>query len=355
MSILDRYVIRSVLAAVALVMAVLLVLAALFTFIEQQDDIGIGTYGGADALVFALLNVPQQGYELLPIGALIGAMVGLGTLARGSEFTVMRASGVSVGRIAGAAAVAGLLLAALGVAVGEYLAPPLQQLARQQKAFGKFENVSFAGRGGAWLRDGDLLLNVERQSGAMEYGGMLVFELSPGHELLAIGRATRARPDEADRWRLEDYAESRFAGDYVNGRTASERVLSSSIGGSFLGLTVSDPRGLELRSLWRLMRVYAKNGFDAREQEFAFWSKIARNVAVVFAVLLAVPFMFGSLRASGSGARTVVGLLLGVGFFLLQRLLESGAVVFDLPPMGLAWVPTVLLATIALAMLARVR
>ena len=67
---------------------------------------------------------------------------------------------------------------------------------------------------------------------------------------------------------------------------------------------------------------------------FAFWSRIARTVAIVFAVLLAIPFVLGSLRSSGAGTRTLMGLLLGICFFLLQRLIESGTVVFDLNPLG---------------------
>ena len=52
-----------------------------------------------DALMFTFLNLPEQAFELLPIGALIGALMGLGNLAAGSELVVTRASGVSVWRI----------------------------------------------------------------------------------------------------------------------------------------------------------------------------------------------------------------------------------------------------------------
>jgi lipopolysaccharide export system permease protein len=257
--------------------------------------------------------------------------------------------------VALSAALAGLALMLVAVVVGEYLAPPMQQLARQTKAFSKFKNVSFAGRGGAWVRDGDLLLNVDQQSGAAEFGGMLVFELTRDHELAAMGRATRARALNEGEWQLEDYAESRFAGDYVSGRRASTRVLPSGIGGSFLGLTTSDPKDIGLRSLWRVMQGLAGNGLDARPFEFAFWSRVARTVAIVFAVLLAVPFVFGPLRSSGTGARTMIGLLIGIAFFLAQRMLESGAIVFDAPPMLLAWVPTLCLAFVAVVLVARTR
>ena len=92
MSVLDRYIVRTILGTVALVMAVLLVLGALFVFIDQQSDVGIGHYTALGALWYSLLNLPQQAYELLPITALLGSLLGLGTLARGSELTVMRST-----------------------------------------------------------------------------------------------------------------------------------------------------------------------------------------------------------------------------------------------------------------------
>ena len=56
-----------------------------------------------------------------------------------------------------------------------------------------------------------------------------------------------------------------------------------------------------------------------------------------------MPFVFGSLRAAGSGHASLIGVLIGVIFFFVQRVLESGAVVFDASPMVLAWLPTTVL------------
>lgn len=355
MNTLDRYLLRSIVGAVLLVMAVFLTLGGLFLFIGQQDDIGVGRYTAVDALGFVLLNLPQQAWELMPISALIGTLVGLGALARGSELTVMRAAGLSVWRIARTAAIAGLLLAGAGALLGEVLAPPMQQLARQQKAFAKFDNVSFAGPGGAWVRDGDLLVNVERQSGDAEFGGMMVFELDAEHRLRAFGRAASALADPAGGWKLSQYSESRFDGDRVVASRQPTRALQSNVSAEFVGIAATAPNQLPSATLWRLIQHLQANGLETRETLFSFWSRIARSLAVLFGVLVAVPFVFGSLRAAGSGARTTFGLLIGIGFFLLQNMLESGAVVFDLDPVLLAWVPTGLLALASLVFIARTR
>ena len=125
MSLLDRYIVRAILGPVLLVMSVLLALGALFVFIDQQDDIGTGHYTAASAVWYTLLNLPQQAYQLLPITALIGSLLGLGSLARGSELTVIRATGVSIARLAGSALIAAALLIGAAVLLGEFLAPTL--------------------------------------------------------------------------------------------------------------------------------------------------------------------------------------------------------------------------------------
>jgi len=104
-----------------------------------------------------------------------------------------------------------------------------------------------------------------------------------------------------------------------------------------------------------LINYLQSNSLSAREYLFAFSSRIARTVAILFAVLLAIPFVLGSLRSAGAGTRMLMGLIAGVTLFLLQKLIESGTVVFDLNPVLLAWLPTALLATVTLVLLARAR
>ena len=355
MSILDRYIVRAILEAVLLVMSVLLVLSGLFLFISQQRDIGIGHYTMVDALWFTALNLPQTAYQLLPITALIGSLIGLGALARGSEITVIRATGVSVARLAGAALIAAGLLMGLEAVIGEFVAPQLQEAANQQRVFTQYDTISFGGGTGAWVRDGNVILNVARQSGSRQFGGMQVFKLSPQHQLLSIGRAARATAAGHHRWLLDDYADSRFEGDRVIAHPPGQKVLTSNVTAGFLGFAVQDPEQMTLHSLWNLIGYLHENSLDAGQYVFAFWSRIARTVAIAFSVLLAVPFVLGSMRSAGAGTRTVLGLTIGIGFFLLQRLIESGTVVFHLNPVILAWLPTALLATVTLLLLARAR
>ncbi len=355
MKVVDRYLAATVVTYSGMVLAVLLTLGALFTFITQQDDIGVGNYDAGDALVYSLLTLPQQAFELMPIAVLIGSLLGLGALARGSELVVLRASGVSIMRICVSVALGGVILLATGAFLGEVAAPPLQKFARQQKAFSKYADVSFAGSGAAWVKDGNLMLSVEEQSGDNVFGGIFLFEVE-GTRLVRVARAaTAALAPNGKGWLLYGYTETRFTEEGAETAAAPVQEIETRIDPSFIGLAVSEPRQLPSLALLRLIRHQQENRLESDIYEFAFWSRIARTCAILIVAVLAVPFALGPLRSSGAGGRMVIGVLIGVAFFLLQRTLESGAIVFALDPTLLAWVPTLLLAILTAGLLLRAR
>jgi len=355
MPILGNYIVRTILSYTGLVMLVLLALGALFLLIGQQDDIGTGGYTATQALLFVALSLPSYVFQLLPVGALIGALLGLGNLARGSELVVMRASGVTTARICIWLGAAGLILAVLMVSLGEFVAPPLEKYARQLKVFSKYSEFSFAGNRGTWVRDGDTIVSVEQQSASSRYGGVQVFRFDAGRRLLGVGRAESASLGGENGWQLEGYAETRFE----NGRTEVDRSATkevrTTLSAEFLGLAVVEPETMGLRDLRAYIAHLQRNNLDYTEFETAFWASIARVTALVLVVILALPFAFGPLRDSGQGARTVVGILIGAGFVLLSRTLESSGRLFDLDPWVVGWGPTLLLAALTTVLLARTR
>ncbi|MEX1995142.1 MAG: LPS export ABC transporter permease LptG [Steroidobacteraceae bacterium] len=355
MTLLDRYLARTILVHTLMVMAVLLALMTLVTFIGQQDDIGQGSYGVVEAFLVTALFLPQQAYELLPIGALIGAIMGLGGLARDSELTVLRTAGVSVARIAGSAALAGVVVAGLLWVIGEYFAPPADQYARQFKIFSRYSEVEFAGSRSAWVRQGSLFINVRRQAAENLFGGVYVYDLGPDRRLRLIGRAETASQDAQGRWVLTNYAETRLAEDRVQAQSRDREVTDVEFNADYLGLAVSEPGALPLADLYAYKQHLVANDLDARVWEIAFWSRISRLVAAVVVCVFAVPFAFGPLRSAGAGSRTVLGIMAGVLFILLTQTLENSGQVYGLNPLVVAWAPTILMAVIAAAAIWRTR
>ena len=132
-------------------------------------------------------------------------------------------------------------------------------------------------------------------------------------------------------------------------------TFRTSLSPEFLGLAVVEPESMGLRDLRFYIGHLQRNDLESSSFEAAFWSRLARLVAVLLVVVLALPFALGSLRNSGQGARTVIGVLIGTGFVILGQALESSGQLFDLPPWVVGWMPTMLLATLTGVLLWRTR
>lgn len=355
MSILARYIIKAVVGYTLLVMLVLLVLNGLYLLITQQDDIGTGGYTATSALIYVALSQPQSAFEMLPIASLIGALLALGSLARSMELVVVRASGVSVARIGMWVLCAGVILMVMTAVLGEYVAPPTERYAHEMKTFQKFQDYSMAGSRGAWAKDGERVFSVQRQSADKSYGGIYIFEFNAQKRLLSVARANSASIDAQNRWLLSDFRQSRFSDDHVAISRNASASLETNLSAEFLGLATVKPDEMPVRGLISYAHHLKRNGLDSREVETALWARIARTVAVAIIVVLAVPFAFGPMRSTGMGARTVVGIMIGVLFLLMARLMDSGGAIFDLPPAVVGWAPTAVLALITSIAVSRVR
>lgn len=352
MRVLDRYIVKAVFGSSALVLAVLLTLLALFLLIDEQGWVGVGSYGNLQALRYVLLNLPGTLVQFLPVAGLVGTLLALGNMARGSELTVMRAAGIPVWRLAVSVLFAGLLMVPLAVGIGEYLAPPLTQNARVTKAVQRNASISITGRGSAWIPDGSRILRADRLSGDGGFGAITVFEVGPDNELRTVGMAQGAHVAADGRWELEAYTASRFEPLRVSTGAVAVQPLDISASPAFLGAIASDPKELSVRELRSAISHLRANGQDDRRYRFAYWAKLAGFAAIPLSVLLVVPFAFGSLRSAGSGAKAVLGLAFGLGYFMLLRMVESGTIAFGLDPLLLAWLPTTLLAGVIVLLLA---
>jgi len=280
--------------------------------------------------------------------------MGLGHLASGSELVVIRASGVSVWRVAWPVGLAGFTMALAMYTIGEYVAPPMAQLAKREKTTSKLADISFAGSSSAWVKDGNLILRVQTGEVDQAFGGVSLFELD-GNRLLSVKHAERISVADPGHWRLHNVSTTRFRDDHIESEVVPEITMTSSVNPDFLGLAATDPDLLTLRGLASYIDHLRRNSLDTVVYEIGFWSRIARLFAVIVVTLLALPFVFGPLRTTGAGARTVIGVLLGVVFFLITGMVEKGGQLFGLNPVIVGWLPTAVVGFCTFVAISRTR
>jgi lipopolysaccharide export system permease protein len=354
-TLLRNYIVTAVLYGVATVLAVLVVVTCAVEFVGQLNDVGTGDYDVRAALTYVALRVPRTVLITLPIAALIGGLLGLGNMAVHRELVVMRASGVSSWQLLSAVGLAGFALAVVMVLLGESVAPSLGAYALEMRTRALNEDLAVGKGQATWLRDGDRILSLRRQSTDLGIGaGVLIFELGPDRSLKKVARADSADLDAAKRWVLSNYAETSFEADGV-GIRRERQATADGLNPDLLELSVVREDLLDMPSLQRYIAYLQSNDLDARPYLIAYWSRIASVVSVVLMTILALPFVFGSLRSAGAGARLVVGLIVGLSYYVIGQVLTSGGEVYGFDPLVVAWAPTGLLLITTAVALARVR
>jgi lipopolysaccharide export system permease protein len=351
MRILNRYIFNSIAMPTALVLLVLLSLSGFVSFIGELHDVGEGDYTLYLAAKYSLLKLPGMASSLMPVCVLLGSLLGLGALASSSELIVMRSAGVSIYRLAQSVALAGFTLAILGGVVSEYMGPQLDLYARQMKAMAKSNSADITDAN-AWLRNGDLIFNIRPSRGGRGFGGVYTFRLGSSGSLTGIGRGDSAEEDSG--WSISDYQESRMGDDGVKISTEfdNEKLVYLK---DLLSITAVRQSSLTAAELWSYVQYLKNNGLKSDRYEIAFWSRVSAVFGILAMAMLALPFATGSLRSAGTGARMVIGVLIGLGYFLLTQTLADSGAVFNLSPILVAWFPTALLFVVVCVGLSRVR
>ncbi len=353
MRIVKNYLFSAIISMTGLVLMVLVALAGFIEFISQLDELGIGDYDLVTVIKYVLLKLPLLAYGLLPVSMLLGALLGLGSLATHSELIILQAAGVSARRMASAVALTGIAIALIGGVIGELIAPKMDLYARQIRGEAKsLGSVDITGSS-AWLRDGDTIFNVRPSIDGPGEGGVYSFELAGPGELVSMGRADSIEAD-GDSWALNGLSESVFGAEGVAQRENVDADRYSMLG-DLLSMSVVRETSLSAIELYTYVRYLRDNGLNSDAYTIAFWGRIATAAGIAVMCVLAVPFVFGSLRSTGAGTRMLIGVLIGLGYFLLNRTLSDSAAVFSLPPVLVAWTPTLLLLAVTLVLLRRIQ
>jgi lipopolysaccharide export system permease protein len=353
MRILDRYIARNVGMSIFIVLSVLLTLFAFFAFMDESSQIGKGRYGAREAFQYVLLTMPLMMYQLFPVSALLGATIGLGLMAGNSELVVMRAAGVSLSRIIGSVMKVGLVLVLLTIAIGEGVAPVAERYAQTLRSVAISDKLGLRGNSGLWARDGNTFVNIRNILPGERLGQIYIYERDASNRLTRLVRAESA-VYRRNQWILEGVVSSDIAQDHVTSRHVARSRWDTSLSPDLLNVVTVKPNTLSIIGLYQYITYLHDNGLDSATYEQALWGKIVAPLVTAVMVFLAIPFVFGPLRSAGAGHRILVGMLAGVGFYILNQMFTYMGIVFTLDPILSAVAPAALAFLAGYYMLRRV-
>lgn len=355
---IDRYIMNQVLLAMAVVLIVLAGLDLVFTLVDEIGETD-AAYGTLDAIRYVLFVFPRHIYELLPMTALIGSLVGLGILASANELVVLQASGVKVLRIVWAVMKPAMLVMAAGLLLGEFIAPRLELQGELERALARGEQVALS-RYGHWQRDDNEFMHFN----AIDPGGVLhgisIYEFNADKILAALITADSAvymESAEGSFWQLQNGTLSSFT--FTGNKPASNvstfntRNWDVDLSPDLLKVLIIDPDKMSITDLFRYASRFENQGQDGSTYFLSFWKKVLQPVTTAALVIVAVSFIFGPLRSATMGSKVFTAICFGIVFYLVQNLLSTVSLVYQFNPLIAVTGPILFCLAIGLFLLRR--
>ncbi len=363
MKIIDRYIARILLRHIIVTIVVLVGLFTFVSFIDELGDLDRGRYGILQIIQHVILKIPKTLYDVFPMAALIGSILGLSTLARDSELVVMRAAGVSIQRIVLSVLKVGVLLALFAMVMGEVVAPFTEDRALQVKAESIVNNSGRKGDFGVWLRDDNTYVNIGEvlPGQPLRLLNIKIFEFDNQNFLrfLSIAREgeyqlTLSSNGQRGRWLLKGLRRTMINEESSAADEVSAAYWSTVLDPEILKIYQVKPEQL---SVWQLLEYIAhlrSNKQDTSTYELEFWSKVVTPLATLVMLILAVPFVFKDARSGNLGRSLFSGIMIGLGFFIANQAFSYFVTLFGIPPLLGASLPTMIVAFISVLMIRRI-
>lgn len=349
---LDLYIGGTVLWSIIAVLLVITGLAVLFAFIDQLGDLE-GGYTLKEALFYVMMTTPRRLYDVLPMSALIGCLVGLGSLASSSELTVMRAAGVSLMRIVWSVMKPLLLLMALGLVIAEYVAPWSEVQAQARRSLVQAQGKAQSSKHGLWHRQGQEYIHINSVQPDGRLIGVTRYEFDDQRRLQRSSFAREASFVEEGQWQLHNVVVTGLYERHSEVERLEEERWDIALTPELLNTVVMEPDALPISGLWNYARYLGEQGLNAGRYWLAFWEKMLQPVVTGVLVLMAISFIFGPLRSVTLGQRVFTGVVVGFVFRIVQDLLGPASLVFGFAPLLAVLVPAALCGLIGLWLLRR--
>lgn len=346
LTILDRYIGRSILLSTLLVLLVLLALATVLGLIRELGEVGEGSYTFAKAIHYILLTLPGRVILLSGPAVLLGSLLGLGTMASNSELTVMRAAGVSYFRVVKAVLVTGIAIVLAVALIGEYLVPDTEQAAEKLRSTALGQQFSVESGSGMWLKSGDSFVNIGQVMPDFTLRDVVVDDYKE-QKLIKSTAIGFARSLETG-WVLHDVTITSLEADGHESTHLPQQLVDELVNAEVLQNISISPESLSARDLHDQITYLKRNQLDSRSMELDFWNKLLNPLGSMVMLLLSLPFVFGNQRSGGAGQKIFIGIMLGISFVVVHRLTTQATLNAGFSPFLSAILPLFLFLSLAI-------
>jgi LPS export ABC transporter permease LptG/LPS export ABC transporter permease LptF len=320
----------------------------IITVFQLLDQITRNNIEATIVASYLFFLVPFIVNYMAPMAILVAVMVTFGLLEKTSQIVVLKASGISIFRLAAPALLCSLLLSTVVFLNQDYILPftnrrqdNLLHLIRsgQEPPQTSFQTDH------KWIVGANSRIYNYEHFSPMDNGFARLRILDFSREPFAISRhlfAERARWDAAtDSWVLEDGWERRFDGGRQTFEPFDQRAMNWPERPEYFKKDVRESQMMTLQELRRHIADLAQSGFNVLDLRIDLYRKVAFPVTCVVMMFVGLPFAF-SVGKRGALYGVTIGIAIGLFYWGLLNLFEQMGRYEVLPAWLAAWGPNLM-------------
>ncbi|MBL4773656.1 MAG: LPS export ABC transporter permease LptG [Alcanivoracaceae bacterium] len=351
---LNNYIFRSISLGIALAIMMFLTLDLLIGFIQQINAVGKGDFTIGSALFYTMLTIPNRIFDNFPVSCVVGVMIGLGALAASSELVIIQSIGISRLKMAVLTIVVLIIWLIPMSLMGEFVVPVAKLTAESFRHAKINKDVGLGANSGIWIRDGNIIFNAKPIGGVYDapnkniiMNDVTVYELDDNLQVIKVSKAEKAI-HKGKSWEMYKLEVTEFVESGVNTRFLKEQIWPSRIEPEILSIIDSRPKYLSIRDILKYKKFQKHKENIPIKYDIALWSKFSYPLLVIATALTGLPFLFGLLRSGGFGQRLLIGVVLGIVLYLVNRTLLNVGEVFHVHPIIVTTLPSTVILFVVL-------
>jgi|GEM_PF-612098 len=345
---LDKHIILAIFSSTLVVLLAFLSIDFLAKTIDEIDILGRQQYDFFKLTAYVLGLSPLKILQFFPMALLIGALMGLGRLSESNELMVMQTAGVSRLRLASIGFLLAVVMGAAVLLMAEFVGVAIKQYVVHMRAQALGE-VSAGGKG-VWAQQGNDFVEIGGVKSNGELVDIRLYRLNEKAHITSIITAKSARLGH-QAWVLFDVEQKNIAATHLEQTQMPRWVWKNDLDSRVVHLLLSNPDDLSIRALYRYIRYQQANDIKPTSNLLIFWQRLFLPLSAGVMFLLALPFVFTSGRHSGQGSKLLMGVLLGLLYYIAYTSIANLILLTNASPLSGALLPIVLFAILSFGLM----
>jgi len=341
MIILNLYILKRFLLGFLISLLVLVSIEIFFSFSSEMKYLNEGNYDFSIILKYIFLSIPRSIETMFPYSILIGALLSLGAMAADMEFVAMQSAAISVRKILTIVLLQTFFISTFFYFIVDSVVPKFSSEAELLRNTA-LKKQSYYNKNGTWFKNKESFIKISEIYPDNTIKGISVYTYN-NNQLSSVNYIQSATFIKG-KWSLQEVIKINLNEEPISKERISNIQSDELIDIKLIDIKTDKPYSLTLKDVIRNIEYLERNNLDASIQEKIFWDKILKPIATVLMLFLAMPYIFGRMRSTNTSKRIVIGLFIGIIFFIISSILPNLGLIIGIHPLISAILPLVVFA-----------